>query len=277
MGENHCSGEREGYGRHNGDVQGEPAAAEACISCYSLRWVMHSLRGIAPGHGFLGSTGLHSLPGRCGQWPAPAHSLVETVMAITPTSKVGDCSHVSPHLWHLWKCRLAVWECTELEGPLDSDLSLWQARAFSGIPKLCYTGPLRLSSWQSTPVLSLESLNLSTQWPPNPSGHADKHFRLGSAGRHWSVCRSISNSPSTHLLLHSPLRFWSAHPCPHPWDVYECAETFLPSELPPWGTGSFLIALSLPLSFFPLYLLPYPISLTFWKSEVFWQHSVGVL
>ena len=38
-----------------------------------------------------------------------------------------------------------------------------------------------------------------------------------------------------------------------------------------------VIALSLPLSFFPLYLLPYPISLTFWKSEVFWQHSVGVL
>ena len=253
------------------------------ISCYSLGSVMHSPRGIGP---------RARIP-----WQYPAEQAPRKVWAVTCSCWQFDGS-CDGHHTHLWGWRLQphlappltlvkVLSCClrvhRVRGsPRQWSLSLWQAQGFSWIPQLCYTGPLRLSSWQSTPFFSLESLNLSTQWPQTPVG-----MQASISG--WGVlvgidlCAEISPICLPHTCC-CTLLWGSEVPTrsPHPWDIYKCAETFLPSELLPWGTGSFVIPLSPSLSHFfpiiPVALSHYvEISLMFWKSEVFCQHSVGVL
>ena len=173
-----------------------------------LKWSSTLLGELAPGRGSLGSARLHRLPGRCGQWLVPAHSLASgsnshcthfwvqrlqpqpasplalkqaEAVASMSTSGVVNCTCSSSHLWrHSWRwwCP-AVCDLTELADPARSISCLCgKSRLFHGLPQLCSTRPLRLSLWQSTQVLSgsdLWSLSLSTQ-PPVP----------------WQACRQAS-------------------------------------------------------------------------------------
>ena len=252
MGESHCSGERERYGRHNWDVQGVPAGAEACISCYSLRRVMHSARGIGPRSWIPWQYQAHRLPGRCSQFGGSydGHHAYLWGWRLQP------CLAPPLTLVKVLSCCLRVHRVRG--SPRQWSLSLAVSGSFRDSSAVLYWPPQTVfMAINPSPLSGVSEPQHSVA--PNPSGHADKHFRLGSAGRHWSVCRSLSNSPSTHLLLHSPLRFWSAHPYPHPWDVYQCAKLFfLQSSLPEAQVPSWLLCLPFSL-FFPLCLLPYPI------------------
>ena len=89
-------------------------------------------------------------------------------LASIPTSVVTDRSRGSSHLWHLQRLHLAVCELVELELPCDNDLlPPWEAQVFLWTPSAVSYSPLRLSSWQSLPVLSLgsdlQSLSLTSQ------------------------------------------------------------------------------------------------------------------
>lgn len=215
---------------------------------------MHSPRELAPGRGFLGSTG-HSLPGRCGQWPAcsqfggnwwPSHPPLglETAAMTRPISDTFE----SVVLLSGCRVRRFHWQWS---------LSL-AFQGFIRIPQLCYTGPLRLSSWQSTQSSPLSLWTSALSGPQTPVG-------MQTSISSWGVlvgtdlCAEVSPIRLPHTCC-CTLRWDSeiAHPCPHPWDVYKYAETFLPSELPPWGwVPSWL--LSLPLSFFHYIYGPTPL------------------
>ena len=118
------------------------------------------------------------------------------------------------------------------------------------------TSPLRLSSQQSTPVFSLESdlrsLSLNTQTPV--AGQVCKLLLRWEVLVGNDLCGGFSVLPSEHLLLHSPLRFWSPPPF-LPEKGFLSVQKHPPSLPPSRGTGpiwfpfnsSFLIAVSLPL------------------------------
>lgn len=119
-------------------------------------------------------------------------------------------------------CSVSVWnQRVVLESTCGNDpFFLWQTQSFSGLPLLCCLSPLRVSSWQSAPVVSLESdpqsLSLSIQPPLSAAG-----MQTNISG--WEVlvsvdlCGEFSSFclPSTCCFLHSPLKFQSTrHPCP---------------------------------------------------------------
>ena len=83
---------------------------------------------------------------------------------------VTDCSHSASSFWHPWRWYPAVRECMELDGPHDNALlPLLLFQVFPWTPQSCCTSPVRVFSWQSIPVLSLESglwnLSLRTEAP----------------------------------------------------------------------------------------------------------------
>ena len=134
-------------------------------------------------------------------------------------------------------------------------------RLFPGSPRLCHFSPYRLSSQQSTPVLSLgsdlQSLSLSTQ---SPAASADMQANISGwegASQHQSLCGILYTFPSAHLLLHSSLRLWSSllsppgRGCLNVWKTFLLHSFFPEAQVPSWF-------LSLSVSF-SLFLLPYSI------------------
>ena len=89
-------------------------------------------------------------------------------------------------------------------------------RLFTGLIQLCHTSHLRVSSWQSTSVLSLGS----DPWTSAPSPQLLQWACKQLLG--WEVLVGtdlwvkFSVLSSTNLFLCSPLRFWSS-PWPCPW------------------------------------------------------------
>ena len=149
-------------------------------------------------------------------------------------------------------------------------------RPFPGLPQLCSTSPLRVSSWQSTPILSLgsdpRSLSLSTQ-PPLAALSMQTASQLGSAARHWSFCQILSALSSTHLLLCFPLRFWSSFLSPQVQGFLSVWKLFFLFEIR--DPSHFLCIF--------IFLLPFPIDLcgmsqrlkhlpTMWET---WVRSLG--
>ena len=93
--------------------------------------------------------------------PLTSHLWPQT--AVHLTSDIAEGSVLPSASTQSWKAPTAV----------ISYLSGWH-RLFPGVPRLCCTRPFRLSSWHSTPVLSLwsnlQSLSLNTQPPLSMTG-----------------------------------------------------------------------------------------------------------
>lgn len=133
--------------------------------------------------------------------------------------------------------------------------------------------PLRVSSWQSTPVISW--CLTPEAWASAPvSTHCGGHANSTSAGKFWSAMISMLNSlcfafwAPVAMLPSEVVKLPRVPSCE---GVFECAEIFLlHTSLPEAQVPSWLIC---------LFLLPHSveISLSFWKSEIFCQNSVGVL
>ena len=87
-------------------------------------------------------------------------------------------------------------------------------RLFPGLPQICHTSPLRVSSRQSTPVLFLmsdpRSMSLSSKPPLAASVQVVSW--LGSAIHKLSLSLILSSLPLEQLSLCSPLRFPSELP-----------------------------------------------------------------
>ena len=132
-------------------------------------------------------------------------------------------------------------------------------RLFPGLPQICHTSPLRVSSRQSTPVLFLisdpQSMSLSSKPPLAASVQVVSW--LGSALHKLSLSLILSSLPLDHLSLCSPLRFPSS-PDPICEQVSKYVETFPASRPPSEGSG-LLPEICCPFFFFffNLYLLPY--------------------
>ena len=262
-----------------------------------LRWSCALLGDLAPGRGSLGSARLHRLPGRCGQWLVPAHSLASgskshcayfwvqrlqprpapplalkqaEAVASMSTSGVVDCSCSSSHLWwHSWRWRPAVCDLMELVGPAKRISCLsGKSRLFPGLPQLCSTRLLRLSSWQSTQVLSLGLTSeawASALSPQCHGRHADKRLRL-SAGHHWSLFWILSG-----LCIHAPvallsLGFHNFPLCLSMRWFLSVQKVFLHVSLPEVQVPSRFLCLFFLISFALLCYVT--IILPFWKSEV---------
>lgn len=174
----------------------------------------------------------------------------------------------------------AVHQHTELEAPAAMISASGESQSLPGLPQLCHTGLLRISSEQSTLVLFLGSCSwsLSTQPPLAAVGMSASH---SSAGKCCLVTNSgefLSALPSEHLwLLYSPLRFQNS-PCPHPWGGFWMCWNFfllhssLPQMLVPVPKSLFF--------FFKLIFCP----ASFWedwlcllKSGISCQHSECIL
>ena len=194
----------------------------------------------------------------------------QTAAVANPTC--GTCKVASCRLW-----------AVELELPCNYDLvPPWEAPVlFCGLPQLYHTSPLRLSSWQSLPVLSLDSdlqsLSLSAQPLPALEG-----MQTSISG--WAAKARLSFHPcvefSQYCLIHTcccTLLWDSKVPPPPPmrgfpgvWKL-----SLLHSSLPEVWVPSQILCISL---FFLIAfaLLPYvEISLLFWK--VFFHCSIGIL
>ena len=100
-------------------------------------------------------------------------------------------------------------------------------RLFPGLPQICHTSPLRVSSRQSTPVLFLmsdpRSMSLSSKPPLAASVQVVSW--LGSAIHKLSLSLILSSLPLEQLSLCSPLRFPSS-PDPICEQVSKYVETF---------------------------------------------------
>ena len=108
--------------------------------------------------------------------------------------------------------------------------------------------------------------------------------QASQVGESWSaliLCEGISPFCPLHPFCYAPLCGSKASPPPTPISTSEgasqCVESFPSSQLPPRGSGPILILLSL--FFLFSFALPRYVGsfLPFGKSEVFFQHSVGVL
>ena len=139
---------------------------------------------------------------------------------------------------------------------------------------------------QPTPVLSLGSdllsRSLSSQPPPFPGGEQ----QASQAGEFWSapiICAGISPLYPLHPCCCTFLHGSEASPLPPSTTISASegasyfVETFPSSKLPPTGAGPIPILLSL--FFLFSFALPRYMGslLPFGRSEVFCQHSVGVL
>ena len=142
-------------------------------------------------------------------------------------------------------------------------------RLFCGLPQLYHTSPLRLSSRQPLPVLSLgsdlQSLSLSSQPLPALEG-----MQTSVSG--WAVaisfhpCVEFSQDCLSHTYCCTLLWGSKVPPAPAREGFSGCVETFPPSQLPPRGEGFKLNPLYL--SFFLIsFALPHyvEISLPVWK------------
>lgn len=124
-------------------------------------------------------------------------------------------------------------------------------RLFPWLPQLCSTSPLRLSSWQATPVLSLGSdlWNLSPGTKPPPALCAWR-LKLVGTGQHWPLCRVLSLflcTPVAVLISEAPnLSYVPAH------EGFQVCRNFSSFIVPSQRHRSHLD----PLSLF-LFLLPY--------------------
>ena len=93
--------------------------------------------------------------------------------------------------------------------PNSGPLPLWWAQASSRTPwvvvhhSVTPSGCLHAANHSPRPRVCLRSLSLSTQPAPAPP---DKQLRLGTARRHYHLCRFLSALPSALLLLCSPPR-----------------------------------------------------------------------
>ena len=152
-------------------------------------------------------------------------------------------------------------------------------RFFCGLPQLYHTSPLRLSSWQSLPVLSLESdlQSLSLSFQPLSALEG-----MQTSVSDWEVvvsfhpCVEFSQHCLPHTCCCSLLWGSKVPPVPAHEGFSGCVETFPSSQFSPRGVCSKPNPLYL--SFFLIsFALPHyvEISLPFWKA--FCHHSIGVL
>ena len=132
---------------------------------------------LAPCYGFLGRVKLLRLPVRCRQsllggnchlW-SQDHSdgILTAVSGTLPGLRFPNCNHkLQSHLILPLALLLALAATGEhshclqvLKVVLMAMISCLSGRPslFPGLPQLCYTSSLRVSSWQSIPVLSLGS------------------------------------------------------------------------------------------------------------------------
>ena len=152
---------------------------------------------------------------------------------------------------------------------------------FPGLPQLCCTSSLRVSSWQSIPDLSLGCNPTPQAWAWAPSPHSSWTWKpfLG-----WKVLfdNDLSGEfspfclPSTCCCV--PLwGFVVPPPDPACEGGSECVETCPPSRPPPQGESVHCKILCL-FSFSLSFALTHSevISFSFWKSGIFCQCSEGV-
>ena len=179
----------------------------------------------------------------------------------------------------------------ELEYCVKAFLQEWSFAplvVFPGLPLQCHISPFRVFSWQSTLVLSLWTdpwgLSLCTQ-PPLAVGRCE-HVSCFSAGKchlAWSLWWIFSVLPSEHLSRCAPL--WGSEiplwPCL--WvgrKLGKCVESFLPSQLPPWGAGLCPELLCLPFFVFifcPTWFWDWFVFLEVWGPLPVFRCYVGIV
>ena len=127
--------------------------------------------------------------------------------------------------------------------------------------------------WPLKPELQLPA-------PPAPAGEQTTlsgWWVLVSTNSLWG---NLSTLPSAPLLLHSPPWLWSfpsAHPCLHQWRGFLVCGNFSSFTAPSQRCRSHPYSF---VSVFSFFFCPTQVCgdfLAFWKSQVFCQHSVGVL
>ena len=138
--------------------------------------------------------------------------------------------------------------------------------------RLCSRSQPQSSSWDPTSEARASA--------PSPRPPQRVSRQASQAGECWLapiLCAGISPLCPLHPCCCALLRGSEASPLPHPVSASEgasqCVESFPPSQLPSIGAGPIHILLSL-FFLFSFALLSF---LPFGKSEVFCQHSVGVL
>ena len=226
-------------------------------------------------------------PGRCRQWPVPAHSLV---VAETPGVKTVEVCCPPPltlmlvfllldlqtvasssHLRHLWRLGPLFCEPPELEHFHGNDLlPLWWAQTFPWTPCAMSYKPIQIIFTVANPGLSL-GRPPKPVWSPSPHHHC-RHVSHLLAGK---CCSSvISKVSSLHIVFQVPiaafppevLKFPLTPPLrefPSVWKFF-----FLYNSLPGYRSPT-----QSPLFLFYIYLLPYLIlvetGLLFGESGVF--------
>ena len=133
----------------------------------------------------------------------------------------------SSHLYHFWRWVPAICQRKESEAPCCNNLlPLWEAHLLPGLPQLCHTSLLRISSEQSTLMFFLEA------WAPSPHSQQwawlQATSQLGSAVWQWTLWWILSVLPLTTCCF-VPLWGSKTPLCPHPWGVSEHVGTFPPS------------------------------------------------
>ena len=215
-------------------------------SCYSLRWAMHSPRGIALRPSIVlvctgSQKGVRSDLHLLTAWRDSTHSPLgsqTTVLSLhhphpslASGTQAGLGSSRTAFL-PLWSQTVAMAHptCGTCKGCIMLSVSLW-SQSFPAKNDLLPPWEAQIFLWTSSavsyqpprvvfmavtpsPLPGIRYPKPEPQFPAPtcPGRHADNCLRLGSDSQLPSLCRSLSVLPSTHLLLHSPLRFQDS-PC----------------------------------------------------------------
>ena len=167
-------------------------------NCYGLGQGLRFPRGIDPRAQIPRWHLWHRLPGRCGQWPVPAHSLGGVGQLSCPPP--GSGLRLSPPLVPV-KARPAGSECMESQRPWPQACLSGESRLFPG--QLCCTCALRLTSWQFSPW-GLASEPESQHQPPPASEGRETSISGWGCCQHWSLQNSLHSAGCTPAAALSP-------------------------------------------------------------------------